>query len=88
MKQCQSCGMPLQTSQDCRGTEADGSPSETWCSLCYRDGAFIDPNCTVEQMQQIVDTALRERGSHRAFREIAMKQIPSLARWRANATTA
>lgn len=36
-KQCQSCGMPLQTKKagDCRGTETDGSKSEKWCSLCY-----------------------------------------------------
>ncbi|NDE48098.1 MAG: hypothetical protein EB019_03895, partial [Actinobacteria bacterium] len=36
-KQCQSCGMPLQTekSGDCRGSEKNGSKSEKWCQLCY-----------------------------------------------------
>lgn len=85
MRQCQSCGMPLQTKDagDCRGTEADGSLSETWCTLCYRDGAFIDPNCTLEQMQQIVEDALCEKGSNKAFRWLAVKQIPKLDRWKA-----
>ena len=84
VQQCQSCGMPLQTEKagDCRGTEADGSRSETWCSLCFRDGAFIDPDCTLEQMQGIVETALREQGSNRAFRWMARRQIPTLARWK------
>ena len=83
VRQCQSCGMPLQTAEacDCRGTEVDGSRSEEWCSLCYRGGAFIDPDCPLEQMQAIVEAALRERGSNRAFRWMARKQIPTLARW-------
>lgn len=77
--------MPLQTKDagDCRGTEADGSRSDTWCTLCYRDGAFIDPNCTLEQMQQIVEDALCEKGSNKAFRWLAVKQIPKLDRWKA-----
>ena len=64
-KQCQSCGMPLQTKKagDCRGTEADGSKSEKWCSLCYENGAFIGGDCTLEEMRAIVDKALVENGS-------------------------
>ena len=49
MRQCQSCGMPLHTERagDCRGSEVDGTRSERWCSLCYVDGAFVDPDCTL-----------------------------------------
>ena len=83
-KQCQSCGMPLQTKKagDCRGTEADGSRSEKWCSLCYKDGAFIGPECTLEEMKKIVDDALKEQGSGRLMRWLAQKQLPSLERWK------
>lgn len=83
-KQCQSCGMPLQTKKagDCRGTEVDGSRSELWCSLCYKDGAFVGPDCTLEQMQQIVDKALIENGSGRLMRWMARKQLPRLKRWK------
>lgn len=85
MQQCQSCGMPLHTQKagDCRGTEADGSRSERWCSLCYSDGAFVDPECTLAQMQAKVDAVLAENGSNRVFRWLAVRQVPKLDRWRA-----
>jgi len=83
-KQCQSCGMPLQTKKagDCRGTEKDGSKSETWCSLCYQNGAFVGPECTLEEMKTIVDKALVENGSGRFMRWMARKQLPHLDRWK------
>ena len=87
--QCQSCGMPLWTERagDCRGSEADGSPSAMWCSLCYADGAFVQPDCTLPQMLTIVDAALRENGSGRVVRWLAARQVPTLARWRGTRTT-
>lgn len=83
-KQCQSCGMPLQTTKagDCRGTENDGTKSEEWCLLCYKDGAFITPDCTLEQMKQIVDDALIENGSGRIMRWMARMQLSHLKRWK------
>lgn len=84
MSQCQSCGMPLVTKKagDCRGTESDGSKSQKWCSLCYVDGKFTGPDCTLDQMIEIVDRALREQGSWLIMRWMAKKQIPKLERWR------
>lgn len=75
--------MPLLTrkSGDRRGTEVDGSLSDTWCSLCYEHGAFIGPDCTLDQMLDIVDSALKKQGSNRVMRWLAAKQIPSLQRW-------
>lgn len=83
-KQCQSCGMPLQTKKagDCRGTETDGSKSEKWCSLCYENGAFTGQDCTLNDMRKIVDNALIENGSGRIMRWLAQKQLPSLERWK------
>lgn len=77
--------MPLQTKKagDCRGTEADGSKSDKWCSLCYENGAFIGPECTLDEMKQIVDKALQEQGSGKLMRWMAAKQLPRLERWRA-----
>ena len=84
MKQCQSCGMPLHTKRagDCRGTEMGGAKSEMWCSLCYADGAFVNPNCTVDEMVQIVDGALKRERVRWPMRFMAKKQIPRLERWR------
>jgi len=76
--------MPLITEKagDCRGSESDGSKSEKWCSLCYENGAFIDPDCTLEEMVTIVDRALQEQGAWFGMRWMARKHIPSLERWR------
>jgi Putative zinc ribbon domain len=85
-KQCQSCGMPLETKKagDSRGTEADGTKSEKWCKLCYENGAFIQPDCTLDEMKVIVDDALKEQGSGRLMRWMAQKQLPRLERWKFN----
>jgi predicted amidophosphoribosyltransferase len=82
-KQCQSCGMPLHSKKagDCRGTEADGSKSDTWCSLCYENGAFVGGDCSLEEMINIVDRALAEDGRSKLMRWMARKQIPRLERW-------
>jgi Putative zinc ribbon domain len=76
--------MPLQTKKagDCRGTEADEAKSEKWCSLCYKGGAFIEPECTLDRMKVIVDDALKENGSGRLMRWMAQKQLPTLERWK------
>jgi hypothetical protein len=76
--------MPLQTKKagDCRGTESDGSKSEKWCSLCYQNGEFLDPDCTLAQMIEIVDRALKEQRSWYVMRWLAKRQIPTLERWR------
>ena len=65
--------MPLSKDPGGSGTECDGRKSETYCSLCYRDGEFIGKDCTVAQMQdvdrqerarlQLVKPALTERGA-------------------------
>lgn len=80
--QCQSCGLPRSQDPQGGGSEADGSKSALYCSYCYRDGAFIGPDCSVTQMQDIVDRKLKERGASRLLRMFARWQIPRLKRWR------
>lgn len=67
---------------DCRGTEADGSKSEKWCTLCYMNGKFVGPDCTLDEMKKIVDNALKEQGSGRLMRWLAKQQLPRLERWK------
>jgi hypothetical protein len=76
--------MPLQTKKagDCQGSEADGTKSKKWCKLCYENGKFITPNCTLDQMKDIVDNALKEQGSGKLMRWMAQKQLPRLERWK------
>ena len=82
MKQCQSCGMPLSKDPGGGGTEADGSKSELYCSLCYRNGKFVGEDCTLAQMQDIVEQAMRNQGYGWPMRKFARMQIPRLARWK------
>lgn len=76
--------MPLLTAKagDCRGTETDGTKSDTWCSLCYVNGRFVDPECTLDGMVRIVDDALKRDKRSPLMRYMARKQIPRLDRWR------
>ena len=83
-KQCQSCGMPLVSKRqgDMRGSERNGSPSEKWCKLCYENGSFTGPDCTLNQMLEIVENAMQQQGVNSLMRWMARKQIPRLERWR------
>ena len=48
---CQSCGMPMMKPEDF-GTEADGSLSAEYCTYCYRNGSFTEPDITIDQMAE------------------------------------
>ncbi|MCM0582064.1 zinc ribbon domain-containing protein [Weissella diestrammenae] len=47
-KFCQSCAMPLTT--DNRGTNQDGTLSNTYCHYCFQDGQFTQPDLSFEEM--------------------------------------
>ena len=82
MKQCQSCGIPLSKDPGGGGTGRDGRKSQTYCSRCYQNGEFIAKDCTVEQMQDIVEQAMKKEGYSWAIRKMVRLQIPQLARWK------
>jgi hypothetical protein len=76
--------MPLKSKRhgDMRGTESDSSPSSKWCKLCYTNGAFTGPDCTIEEMIEIVDKALKSENAWFGLRWMARKGISRLERWR------
>jgi hypothetical protein len=84
-KNCQSCGMPLKRDEERGGTEADGSRSALYCSHCYRQGRFVLPDLTVEQMQQRVRDKLTEIHIPGFLTGFFTRGIPKLERWRAPA---
>lgn len=84
-KNCQSCAMPL--SKDPKGNgggnNADGKPSYKYCSYCYEDGKFLQPDITAEEMQAFVKGKLKEMGGFmKLFARIFSKGIPKLERWK------
>jgi Putative zinc ribbon domain len=87
VKQCQSCGMPLDKDPEHGGIEKDGSHSTKWCSLCYSGGEFTGKDCSLEQMKEIVDEAMKKEKMNWLMRKMALWQLPHLARWKQADTT-
>ena len=78
---CQSCSMPLRDSS-LFGSEADGSKSDDYCHLCYRDGAFVSET-TMEEMVVISAKGMSEAmGTPEDQAQAMLRNIlPSLKRW-------
>ncbi|WP_372746161.1 zinc ribbon domain-containing protein [Lutibacter sp.] len=84
-KICQSCAMSL--NKDPKGvgggTNANGKPSYKYCSYCYQDGTFLQPNITAQEMQAFVKEKLKEMGGFmKLFAGFFSKGIPKLERWK------
>ncbi|MFQ5736985.1 MAG: zinc ribbon domain-containing protein [Thermodesulfobacteriota bacterium] len=79
---CQSCGIPFDSEQD-MGTNKDGTTISTYCKYCFADGAFIEPDITMQEMvDKVVELMKHIDGSEEAkIREMAEAFIPHLARW-------
>jgi len=74
--------MPLNQAEDF-GTSADGHRVNDYCRFCYRDGAFMNPGATMEQMiDQCVGIMARQgimpEGKARA---LLTEVMPGLKRW-------
>jgi len=44
--------MPIADGFDNLGTEADGSRATEFCSFCYQNGTFTNPDQTLDEMVQ------------------------------------
>lgn len=80
---CQSCGMPMHKDPQGGGTEADGSKSQTYCSICYDQGGFRHPDVSVTEFQQYCQEALMRSGTPKIMAWMFTRGIPRLARWQA-----
>jgi hypothetical protein len=82
-KFCQSCSMPLESAEQF-GTNANGSKNEEYCLYCYKDGKFINPEITMEEM---IDKCA---GILAGIKNISIEEakffmegvIPNLKRWK------
>lgn len=83
-KNCQSCAMPLKKDPKGGATNADGSMSIMYCSYCYEDGKFLQPDITASEMQQFVKEKLKEMGFPGFIAGFFTKGIPKLERWKTN----
>ena len=78
---CQSCSMPLKHDPGHGGTNADGSHSDEYCSYCYVDGKFVQPDMTLDQMKTLVVEKLREKGFPKFVALFFTTGLGRLKRW-------
>ncbi|WP_239613734.1 effector binding domain-containing protein [Cohnella mopanensis] len=82
--QCQSCGMPL-TSPEVYGSNSSGAPVQDYCSYCYTNGEFTQPNFKVDDMVGYCIPFLVEQGmDENTARAMLAGSLPSLKRWSAD----
>ena len=78
---CQSCGMPFDEGhRKFVAKEADGSDS-AYCTYCYKDGVFLDPDATMEDMVEMGVPYLAAKIGEQAARAQLSEFVPTLARW-------
>ncbi|MFZ0449783.1 MAG: zinc ribbon domain-containing protein [Desulfatiglandaceae bacterium] len=80
---CQSCAMPMKKTE-LFGTRADGAKSEEYCTYCFQEGKFTEPDIS---MQEIIDRCVAIIGERNIMpedeaRDLMTKAIPTLKRWR------
>jgi hypothetical protein len=76
---CQSCGRQF-NSMIKYGKEQNGETNYSFCSSCYKDGSFINPNLTVDEM--VTNTLSQFKSSRRT--KALEEKIRNLQRWRPN----
>ena len=82
VNECQSCAMPMKTSEDF-GTEKSGSPSQDYCCHCYQKGAFTCEQTFEEAVEGNIQW-WKEEGdkSDDEARARIMEVFPTLKRWK------
>lgn len=82
-KYCQSCGFPMKKDKK-GGTNADGSISDTYCSMCYQNGSFLSPPevDTAEKFQKFCIQEMKKDGMNGVLAWLLTRGIPRLQRWK------
>ncbi|MBI9012472.1 MAG: zinc ribbon domain-containing protein [Clostridiales bacterium] len=81
MKICQSCGMPM-NSEEMFGKNTDGTQNEDFCTYCYPEGRFNNPNETFEEMvESCVPFMMKEGYTEKEARDYLNNNLKGLKRW-------
>ena len=82
-RHCQSCGMPMGTTDEMYGVNADGSKSKDYCKYCFENGAFTT-NSTMDEMIEICVPHVTSANSGMSVddaRKMMREFFPKLKRW-------
>ena len=66
------------------GTNADGSISKKYCSMCYADGKFLSPPDvdTAQKFQKYCIEEMKKDGINGILAWLVTRGIPKLERWK------
>ena len=81
---CQSCSMPLDQDPNGGGTNADGTRSTEYCSFCYVNGQFHDPDITLDQFVKKLEGIMAGMNIPEDVVNASKAILPSLKRWSTN----
>jgi hypothetical protein len=68
------------------GSNADGSISNQYCSMCYEGGVFLIPVAidTASKFQKYCIQEMKKDGMNAVFAWLATRGIPKLERWKSS----
>lgn len=86
-KMCQSCGNVLEKKGgNFRGTEKNGDRSKKYCTQCYLNGEFTEPNISYEEMLQrgmnAIETLPVNKLTKWVYRKSYPKILKNIERWK------
>ena len=83
-KFCQCCGFPMKKDKQGGGTNSDGSISEKYCSMCYKNGQFLMPPeiDTAKKMQKFCIQEMKKTGMNSILAWVLTRGIPRLEKWK------
>ena len=82
-KFCGCCGMPMGTTDEMYGSNADGSKSQDYCKYCFENGAFTS-DCTMDEMIEFCIphmVAANPAMAEDEARTMMKSFFPTLKRW-------
>jgi hypothetical protein len=85
---CQSCSMPLSTPDDF-GTDKAGFRVNDYCRHCFSDGAFTEPDISMQAMLDRCVSIMDQQGIMPApeARHLLTDVMPRLKRWKSPAAS-
>jgi hypothetical protein len=80
---CQSCGMPMESPEDF-GRGQNGFRVDHFCRYCFANGAFTEPDISMEAMLDKCASVMAQKGIHGSAsgRALMAGVLPRLKRWR------
>ncbi|MBZ0326476.1 MAG: zinc ribbon domain-containing protein [Altibacter sp.] len=74
--------MPFSKDPEKGGTNKDGTKSSLYCSYCYVNGAFTQPDFSATEMKAFCIEKMKEQGFPGFLARIFATGIPRLERWK------